>query len=136
MAGFNRYSFRNQAPREYVGLLGALDDGSFADLDTGAHAGVELTATRFTQRASWPASAVRPVLAGGAAALLPVLAGNPYLPSIEADMPLEYLPFGVAELSFPGQCLLETDADLLSVTQRSVFYKTRDRSEDSTLWRL
>ncbi|KAJ1455766.1 hypothetical protein M885DRAFT_518940 [Pelagophyceae sp. CCMP2097] len=122
LAGFNRYTFASAEQHEYVDLLHGLDQnkelpGEMPKLSS-------FVASRQTQRKSWPVESVRPVTNGGAAALLPgVAAWRAYLPSIEADLPLEYMPFAVAEVSWPGKCSADEggllganfDADLCGV---------------------
>lgn len=91
MAGYNQYSFGSRTDG-YVALLEALDVGALEDL------GPTVVASRVIERD--PPAEVRNTTLG-AEDLLPVIPKG-WLPSIEADMPLEYLPFAIAELSWPS----------------------------------
>jgi len=97
MAGYNRYRLGGSSRAEdrvYVDLLEALDDGSLRSL------GATVVATR--EHARQPPAHVRN--ATSADALLPVVPASRFgWPSLEADMPFEYLPFAVAHLRFDGR---------------------------------
>ena len=104
MAGFNRYAVDGER-RLYVDLLEDLDGGTYESSRAGwLGAPVDLSgvASRDILRKEWRKEDLKAVpSSAGAADLLPNVAA-PWLPSLEADMPLEYLPFSVAKLGFPN----------------------------------
>ena len=104
MAGFNRYAVDGER-RLYVDLLEDLDGGTYESSRAGwLGAAVDLSgvASRDILRKEWRKEDLKAVpSSAGAADLLPNVAA-PWLPSLEADMPLEYLPFSVAKLGFPN----------------------------------
>ena len=108
MAGFNRYAVGGRT-RTYVDLLMELDSGAYEAKRAGYFSGdavaLDGVATRELKRKAWAPEDLKPVPnASGAEDLLPTVAA-PWFPTLEADMPLEYLPFAVAKLAFPnGTC--------------------------------
>ena len=88
MAGYNRY---DNAP--YVEVLEAIDGGTLTTL--------EVNATRLTERTPWLENVVRKNAT--AADLLPHVAKG-WLPALEADLPLEYMPFATMVLASPFTC--------------------------------
>lgn len=104
MAGYNRYD-----GAAYVDLLTELDSGAFEKKHK--KVGLEAAATRETKRKAWTADAIRGTPGGAGAADLLEVQADPWLPTVEADMPLEYLPFGVAVLRFPGGACAEALGD-------------------------
>ena len=87
MAGYNRYD-----DRAYVEVLEAIDGGTLTTL--------EVNATRLTQR--------KPILDtvrknATASDLLPQV-GKSWLPALEADLPLEYMPFATMVFASPFTC--------------------------------
>ena len=87
MAGYNRY---DSVP--YVEVLEAIDGGTLTTL--------KVNATRLTER-----KAVLDTVRKNATAadLLPQV-GKSWLPALEADLPLEYMPFAVAVFASPFTC--------------------------------
>ncbi|KAH8057019.1 FK506 binding protein [Aureococcus anophagefferens] len=105
MAGFNRYAVGGRT-RTYVDLLMELDSGAYEAKQAGYFSSdsvaLDGVATRELKRKAWAPGDLKPVPnASGAEDLLPTVAA-PWFPTLEADMPLEYLPFAVAKLAFPA----------------------------------
>lgn len=91
MAGFNRYLLEGQE-LDFIDMLERLEDDNQQGFDN-------MTLFRRMDRPAWPASEVR-ATAVPITDILPTV--DPSHVRIDADMPLEYLPFSMAQFKFSG----------------------------------
>lgn len=114
LAGYNRYQMPNGGETSYVSLLQDLDTEKVTQLGTLKASRVTLRPEPREVRNATPAKDLLPTVENG------------WLPTIEADMPLEYLPFAVAELKWPQQscdAVLGNGADADLLENKNVFPK-------------
>ncbi len=109
MAGYNRY---DSVP--YVEVLEAIDGGTLTTLEVNATRRTERNAVLDTVRKNATASDLLPHVAKG------------WLPALEADLPLEYMPFATMVFASPFTC------DVVLVRARCPFSGSRRWRETCT----
>eukprot|EP00947_MAST-08B_sp_MAST-8B-sp1_P001559 g1559.t1 len=145
MAGFNRYALNAPKAKKAKQAKAAseMDDfiGVLTELDAGwtpATAGLEggrISAGRVTARKAWQAEDLKATGIANLTEILPV--GGRGVVNLEADMPLEYLPFAVAEYSVPGKCFVNVPPALRPLCGLLVQHKDEAKgggSESCSCW--
>ena len=109
MAGYNRYDRTS-----YVEVLEAIDGGTLTTL--------EVNATRLTERKA----VLDTVRKNATAADLLHVVGKGWLPALEADLPLEYMPFATMVFASPFTCDVVLGDDLRA-SSRGIYVASPSR---------